>query len=60
MCGISSNKNEVNKMAAYKCTHCGEDIWGIAVPMKGNALRYQHIHCYLFMSKAEEHEELLR
>ncbi len=37
-------------MAAYKCTHCGEDIWGIAVPMKGSPLRYQHLHCYMIQA----------
>jgi len=47
-------------MAAHKCTHCNEEIWGIAVPMKGSPLRYQHLHCYLFMTKVEEREELLR
>ena len=47
-------------MAAYKCTHCGEDIWGVAVPMKGSPLRYQHLACFIFLGKMEEHEELLR
>jgi len=47
-------------MAAYKCTHCGEDIWGVSVPMKGSPLRYQHLACFIFLGKMEEHEELLR
>jgi len=45
-------------MAAYKCTHCGEDIWGIAVPVGSRPLEYQHLACSIFLSKMEELQEL--
>jgi len=47
-------------MGAYKCTHCGEDIWGIAVPVGSRPLEYQHLACFIFVGKIQEHEELLR
>jgi len=38
-----------------ECTHCGEEIRGIAVPAKKERL---HIKCWLFMNNNDYYREV--
>ena len=41
-----------------KCTHCGEEIRGIAVPLGTGPFDRQHIKCWVFLNNYEFYKEM--